>query len=76
MCERRKFIMAILHGKQGLLCDKSAKLHKGFVCELFTTQSRLLTPLKKKFLENIVGKRRKCWLLFPILLSANALNLD
>ena len=27
----------------------------------FTTQSRILTTLKMKPLENVVGKRRKCW---------------
>ena len=27
VCETRKFVMAILHGKQGLLCDKTHSLY-------------------------------------------------
>ena len=29
-CEIRKFVMAILHGKQGLLCDKRLSLYQTF----------------------------------------------
>ena len=39
--------------------------------QLFTTQSLLLTTLKKEAFENNSGKRRKCWyfLLFPKMFS-------
>ena len=33
MCETRKFVMAILHGKQGLFCDKT-------ICPLIIVTSR------------------------------------
>ena len=32
------------------------------ICKLFTTQSQLLSTLRKKAFENIVGKGEKCWL--------------
>ena len=31
------------------------------IAELFSTQSRLLIPLRKRQFENIVGKGEKCW---------------
>ena len=53
--ETRKFVMAIIHWKQGLLCDKSLIV----ICLTFTTQSRILMTLKKKPFENTVGKQEK-----------------
>ena len=70
--------MAILHWKQGLLCDKNVSVYCDSyfnvlsvikMHQLFTTQSRLTTILKKKGLENTAGKGENSgnqpFLLFP-----------
>ena len=54
----RKFVMAILHGKQGLLCDKT-----------FPKQALVFSCVRYMSLENTVGKgeiaRNEQFLLFP-----------
>ena len=46
-------------------------LHKKTHNYLFTTQSRLLTTLRKKALKKTVGKRENAFLLFPWCFLAN-----
>ena len=43
MCETRKFIMAILHWKQGLLCDKFS-FQRGVNCFRQVYLSRVCVP--------------------------------